>query len=65
MFCCIVFYFIVLYCIVLQADKDSDLVGDVCDTDGDSDGDGVQDDVDNCPDIPNANQLDIDEDGKG
>ena len=48
-----------------QADIDNDLVGDVCDTDDDRDGDGVQNNVDNCPDIPNADQLDIDQDGIG
>ena len=40
-------------------------MGDVCDTDDDRDGDGVQNNVDNCPDIPNADQLDIDQDGIG
>ena len=30
-----------------------------------SDGDGIQDDKDNCPDIPNSDQLDIDDDGFG
>ena len=29
------------------------------------DGDGIQDDLDNCPNIPNANQLDSDKDGMG
>ena len=29
------------------------------------DADGIQDDRDNCPDIPNANQLDTDSDGQG
>ena len=29
------------------------------------DDDGVQDDKDNCPRTPNANQLDKDKDGKG
>ncbi len=48
-----------------QTDVDNDLVGDICDTDDDRDGDGVQNDVDNCPDIPNADQLDIDQDGVG
>ena len=31
----------------------------------DSDGDGVFDDVDNCPDMPNADQADSDGDGQG
>jgi hypothetical protein len=34
-------------------------------TGDDSDGDGVWDDVDNCPDIPNADQADMDADGLG
>jgi len=33
--------------------------------DGDSDGDGVLDEEDNCPDTPNANQADLDNDGIG
>jgi hypothetical protein len=32
---------------------------------GDSDGDGVTDDVDNCPDVPNSDQKDGDHDGIG
>jgi Thrombospondin type 3 repeat len=31
----------------------------------DSDGDGINDDVDNCPAVPNANQADLDGDGQG
>jgi hypothetical protein len=31
----------------------------------DTDGDGIQDDVDNCPDIPNPDQADTDGDGYG
>jgi len=31
----------------------------------DSDGDGIPDDVDNCPCIPNPNQINFDGDGKG
>ncbi|GLD68724.1 cartilage oligomeric matrix protein-like protein [Lates japonicus] len=42
-----------------------DLVGDVCDTNQDTDGDGLQDSRDNCPDIPNSSQLDSDNDGLG
>ncbi len=40
-------------------------MGDVCDNNDDRDGDGIQDDRDNCPDTPNSNQLDADEDGQG
>ena len=32
---------------------------------GDADGDGVADGIDNCPNDPNANQLDTDNDGQG
>ncbi|XP_078143167.1 thrombospondin-3a [Centroberyx gerrardi] len=45
--------------------QDNDLVGDVCDTNLDTDGDGHQDSRDNCPDIPNSSQLDSDNDGLG
>ena len=38
-------------------------IGDACDTD--KDGDGVNDDVDNCPLVSNPNQLDTDGDRKG
>lgn len=31
----------------------------------DSDGDGVNDDLDNCPDVSNADQMDADQDGVG
>ena len=31
----------------------------------DSDSDGVEDDVDNCPDLANADQVDLDQDGAG
>ncbi|MEI7632881.1 MAG: hypothetical protein WCK47_01215 [bacterium] len=34
-------------------------------TNGDRDNDGVRDNVDNCPDIPNTDQADIDGDGIG
>uniref|UniRef100_A0A8C4QE10 Thrombospondin 3 n=1 Tax=Eptatretus burgeri TaxID=7764 RepID=A0A8C4QE10_EPTBU len=49
----------------VQTDIDSDLVGDICDTNQDSDGDGYQDTRDNCPSIPNSDQLDTDNDGLG
>lgn len=38
---------------------------DVCAVIGDSDGDTVPDNVDNCPLIPNADQADADGDGRG
>ena len=38
-------------------------IGDACDTD--KDGDGVMDDVDNCPLVPNPNQLRTDGNGRG
>lgn len=44
-------------------DLDGDGLGDVCDPD--RDGDGVANGADNCPDVPNADQLDSDHDGIG
>lgn len=40
-------------------------MGDACDSGIDRDRDGVQDSEDNCPKVPNADQLDHDNDGKG
>ena len=48
-----------------QKDKDYDLLGDACDTNKDTDKDGVDDSVDNCPSIVNPDQRDTDKDGKG
>lgn len=50
------------YC---SGDSDKDLVGDACDDGADRDFDGVQDTIDNCPDSPNSDQLDSDDDGQG
>ncbi|WP_010134665.1 thrombospondin type 3 repeat-containing protein, partial [Ochrovirga pacifica] len=46
-----------------QADLDNDGQGDVCDEDDDND--GINDDVDNCPTVANADQADLDNDGQG
>lgn len=40
-------------------------MGDACDNDLDWDLDGIQDNRDNCPNVPNADQTDIDADGLG
>lgn len=45
-------------------DFDNDLVGDACDNNIDRDRDGIQYGVDNCPKIPNSDQLDTDGDGR-
>ena len=61
------------YLFLLQRDYDDDGIGVGCDTDTDLDKDGVQEDTrgrkgysfDNCPNLPNADQLDTDNDGFG
>ena len=40
-------------------------MGDACDSNIDRDRDGIQDSLDNCPDIPNSDQHDADGDGMG
>ena len=48
-----------------QADDDEDTFGNVCDNNDDQDRDGIPDINDNCPTIPNADQLDTDNDKMG
>jgi len=45
--------------------SDGDSCPGNCQAPGDRDGDGIQDDRDNCPDQPNAGQEDLDRDGRG
>ena len=51
------------YCSTNQEDSDNDRIGDVCETD--TDGDTVEDDIDNCPLHSNSDQADSDKDGIG
>ena len=53
-----VFFKTFLRLLKFQSDVDNDLVGDVCDDDSDIDGDGIQNNVDNCPYTINGAQLD-------
>lgn len=50
-----------------QADSNQNGVGDACDTVAiaDADGDGIADDIDNCPNNANENQADNDQNGIG
>lgn len=48
-----------------RADQDADGIPDGCDPDLDRDGDRIADDVDNCRDVPNADQANLDGDAKG
>ncbi len=48
-----------------QGDKDQDSVGNACDNDIDVDEDGIQDNLDTCPEEPNCDQVDTDGDGVG
>ncbi|MCP4708676.1 MAG: LamG domain-containing protein [Planctomycetes bacterium] len=55
-----------IYDRVLSATEIQELSVDPCETaGGDSDGDGVCNDDDNCPDVPNSDQADSDHDGIG
>ncbi len=48
-----------------QADSNNNGVGDACETNSDTDGDGVTNAQDNCPTVSNANQLNTDGDNQG
>ena len=48
-----------------QEDSNDNQIGDACDDGIDTDNDGVPDTHDNCPNIPNGDQLDSDDDGQG
>ena len=48
-----------------QEDDDEDTYGNICDNNNDIDRDGIPDQIDNCVNDPNADQLDTDEDGMG
>ncbi len=56
---------------VCEVDSDGDNVPDACDictgndASGDTDGDGICDDIDNCVTVVNIDQLDCDDDGQG
>ena len=49
----------------LLIDSDSDGVDDACDRNLDSDQDMIDDGLDNCIDVPNQRQEDLDQDGQG
>ena len=48
-----------------QMDSDADMIGDMCDPDGDPDMDGLPTNLDNCPFVSNPFQNDLDMDAVG
>ena len=48
-----------------QEDSNHNNIGDACEGDKDTDQDGFPDDNDNCPSVPNSDQLDSDHDDIG
>ena len=48
-----------------ESDGTANEIGRICPPASDTDGDGVDDDVDNCPLVANADQTDTDDDGLG
>ncbi len=49
----------------MATDEDQDGIPDCLNTLQDTDGDGITDDQDNCPDLANGDQSDLDDDGVG
>ena len=47
------------------SNQNENQIGDACEGSDDTDGDGVPDTNDNCPNLANSDQLDTDEDGLG
>ena len=53
------------YLLLGQEDSNHNYIGDACEGDKDTDQDGIPDEQDNCPNVPNSDQLDSDDDDIG